>query len=308
MIIVLLLIVDVFAGNFFYEMVIKRGPKDFLQGNADLDVSDEAMDVLLSGDWRDWVREQDFEPMELESYDGLTLQGYYLPAKEPTEKLAFFVHGYLGNAFDMGLYGRHYYEELGYNLFIPDLRGHGNSDGDYYGFGWHDRLDILDWLDLLLSEVDSDAEIVLHGLSMGAATVLMVSGEELPANVRGIIADSPYTSVYDMFAYQLKRMYRLPTFPVLPTMSLVTNLRSGYSLTEASALEQVKDAEVPILYMHGEEDTFVPSAMSGELQEHTQVASELVTFPGANHGEAIVLHEKEYYEHVEKFLAKIYKK
>src|SRR5699024_11215506 len=100
---------------------------------------------------------------------------------------------------------------------------------------------------------------------MGAATVLMASGEDLPKNVKAIVADSPYTSVYDMFAYQMNRMYHLPDIPFLPSTSLVTKIRAGYSLTEASALDQVKKAETPILYIHGEADTFVPTDMSREL-------------------------------------------
>lgn len=304
-VIAVLLVIDVFAGNYLYNMVIKRGPKDFLQGNADLEVSAETMDVFLAGDWRDWMREQEFERMEMKSFDGLTLQGYYLPAKEPTNQTVFFAHGYLGNAFDMGLYGEYYYEELGYNLFIPDLRGHGKSEGDYYGFGWDDRLDIVDWIDILIARDGVDTEIVLHGLSMGAGAVLMASGEELPEQVKGIIADSPYTSVYDMFAYQMKRMYKMPPFTVLPMMDLVTKVRSGYSLIDASALKQVQKATVPILFIHGAEDTFVPYTMSELLVEATGSASELVVFPDANHGESIVLHQDAYYDVVNEFLAKI---
>lgn len=304
-IIVVLFMIDVFAGNYLYNMVIKRGPKDFLAGNEDLEVSAETMDVFLAGDWRDWMREQRFERIEMKSFDGLTLQGYYLPAEEETDRTVFFVHGYLGNAFDMGLYGEYYYKELGYNLFIPDLRGHGESEGDYIGFGWDDRLDIVDWLDVVVAEVGEEADIVLHGLSMGAAAVLMASGEELPKQVKGIIADSPYTSVYDMFAYQMERMYHVPAFTVLPVMSVVTNVRAGYSLREASALQQVKKAEVPILYIHGAADTFVPYTMSEELADVTKSAHELVIFPDANHGESIVLHEWEYYDVVRSFLAKI---
>src|SRR5690625_4250867 len=284
-----LLIIDVIASFYFYNLAIKRGPKDFLQGNSDLEVSAETMDEFLEGDWIDWTREQAFEQVEMTSFDGLTLQGYYLPAKVPTNKTVVFAHGYLGNAFDMGLFGEYYYEQLGYNIFTPDLRGHGKSEGDYIGFGWHDRLDLIDWMNLLIDKNGSDSEIVMHGLSMGAATVLMTSGEELPLNVKAIIADSPYTSVYDLFAYQMKRMYHLPDKPILPTTSVVTNQRAGYSLTEASALDQVQKATVPILYIAGEADTFVPTDMSHELHEHTKSTSEIVTYPGANHGESIVL-------------------
>lgn len=299
----MLLVIDMAASVYFYQLAIKRGPKDYLQNNPDLEVSAETLDVFLQGDWIDWTGEQDFEQLEMTSFDGLTLQGYYLPAKEPTNKTVVFAHGYLGHAYDMGLFGEYYYENLGYNIFMPDLRGHGNSEGDYYGFGWHDRLDLIDWMDKLIEE-NQDTEIVMHGLSMGAATVLMASGEKLPSNVKAMIADSPYTSVYELFAYQMKRMFHLPDKPILPTTSIVTKINAGYSLTEASALEQVKKANVPILYIAGEGDTFVPTDMAVDLYEHTKSESEIVTFPDANHGESIVLHRDEYLHVITDFLNK----
>lgn len=298
-----LFIIDVVASFYFYNLAIKRGPKDFLQGNSDLEVSAETLDVFLEGDWIDWTGQQEFETMEMTSFDGLKLQGYYLQAKEPSNKTVIFAHGYLGHAFDMGLFGEYYYETLGYNIFMPDLRGHGNSEGDYIGFGWHDRLDLIGWMNLLI-EKNPDTEIVMHGLSMGAATVVMASGEELPANVKAIIADSPYTSVYDLFAYQMERMFHLPDKPILPSTSLVTDLKAGYSLTEASALDQVKKASVPILYISGEEDTFVPTDMAKRLYENTKSASEIITFPSANHGESIVLHRDEYLQTITRFIEK----
>lgn len=304
-ILVSLLLIDFAVGNYLYSMVIKRGPKDFLQGNDDLEVSAEAMDVFLAGDWRGWTREQNFKKLELITADGIQLEGNYLEAKEPTSKLVIFAHGYSGNSFDMGIFSEFYYEELGYNLFIPDLRGHGNSEGDYIGFGWPDRLDLIEWIDLLVADEKMETDIYLHGLSMGAATVLMMSGEDLPHQVKGIVADSPYTSVYDLFAYQLKRMYHLPAAMILPAMSVVTKVRADYSLTEASALEQVKQAQVPILYIHGAADTFVPYEMSETLSEQTNSEHELVLFSDANHGESIVLHEEKYYQTVSGFLESI---
>jgi uncharacterized protein len=302
-----LLIIDIIASFYFYDLAVKRNVKDFLAGNEDLEVSAEAMNVFLEGDWRQWVSTQPFERWEMESFDGLKLQGYFLEAKAPTNKTVVFAHGYLGRARDMGLYGQYYYEELGYNVFTADLRGHGQSEGDYVGFGWHDRLDYVDWIDKVLEKLGPDTEIVLHGVSMGAATVLMTSGEELPDNVKAIVADSPYTNVYDLFDYQLKRMFHLPDFPVLPSTSLVTKIQAGYSLTEASALEQVKKAEVPILYIHGNDDTFVPTAMSEELYENTKSEADYITFDGANHGEAFVIHKEKYIEKLLVFLEKYIK-
>ncbi|WHX24814.1 alpha/beta hydrolase [Virgibacillus halodenitrificans] len=303
--ITILLIIDIIAGVYFYNLAIERNVKDFLVGNSDLEVSAEAMDVFTEGDWRDWVRDQEFEQMEMTSYDGLKLKGYFLKAKKPTDKTVVLAHGYLGRATDMGLYGQYYYENLGYNIFMPDFRGHGQSEGDYIGFGWHDRLDLIDWIHILSTKLGPDSEYVLHGVSMGAASVLMASGEEgLPKSVKAIIADSPYTSVYDMFKYQLGRMYHVPAFPVLPTTSVVTKIKAGYSLKEASALKQVQKAEVPILYIHGNADTFVPTSMAEKLYKNTSSEKDFITFDNAGHGEAFVTKKDKYVDKLNSFLEK----
>lgn len=299
---IILLIINIFASFYFYNLAIARNVKDFLQGNPDLEVSAEAMDVFLEGDWRSWVDQQDFEHWKLTSFDELQLQGYYLPAKESTNKTVIFAHGYLGHGRDMALFGEYYYEQLGYNIFTADMRGHGKSEGEYIGFGWHDRLDYIDWIQMLIEKIGEETEIVLHGLSMGAATVLMMSGEDLPPNVKAIIADSPYTNVHDLFAYQMKRMFHLPSFPILNSTSLVTKMKAGYSLKEASALKQVEKAKVPILYIHGEEDTFVPTKLTYQLYEHTNSKAELMTVQNAGHGEAFVIAKEQYIKKLNEFL------
>jgi len=304
-VIAIVFIINFGVSLYFYKLAIERGPKDFLQGNEDLEVSAETLEYFLEGDWITWTKEQPFEAMQATSFDGIDLQGYFLAAKEPSNKIVVFAHGYLGNAFDMGLFGQYYYETLGYNLFTPDLRGHGKSGGDYIGFGWHDRLDLIEWVDLLIEREGENSEIILHGLSMGAASVLMASGEKLPEQVKGIIADSPYTSVYDLFAYQLKRMYSLPDKLFLPMTSIVTKQKANYSLTEASAINQVKKATVPILYIHGEGDTFVPTYMAEQLYDMTKSEKEIIMFPEANHGESVVMHRQLFFETVTNFVRKV---
>jgi len=298
-----LIVADLGAGIFFYNLAIKRGPKDFLEDNGDLEVSQETMDELLDGEWRQWVRERDFEQMTMESRDGLKLNGYYLPAKKPSNKLVILMHGYLGHAKQMGLYGQYYHDKLNYNIFMPDARGHGDSEGDYYGFGWPDRLDLIDWTKQLTKKNGSDTEVLYHGLSMGAATVLMASGEkDLPKQVKAIIADSPYTNVYKLFAYQMKRMYSLPAFPILDTTNVVAKLRAGYYLREASALKEVEKTNVPLLIIHGTGDTFVPTKMARELYTHANGPAELMLIDEANHGEGYVKEKKRYEERVSAFL------
>lgn len=297
------LVIQIIGSFFFYDLAVKRGPKEFLQNNADLEVSNEAMDLFLKGSWIDWVDAQNFEELTLQSQDGLELSGYYLSASEPTNKLVILTHGYLGHAKQMALYGQYYYNDLGYNIFMPDARGHGKSQGDYYGFGWHDRLDLIDWTQVLVENLGANTEVVYHGLSMGAATVLMASGEkELPSQVKAIIADSPYKSVYQLFKYQMNRMFYLPAFPLLDSTSLLTKIRAGYSFRKASALNEVKKTNVPILYIHGESDTFVPTKMAEDLYRHTASDAELLLISDANHGESIALAEDQYKLSIKHFL------
>lgn len=297
------LLIQIIGSFFFYELAVKRGPKDFLQKNADLEVSDKAMNLFLNGDWIGWVADQNFERLTLTSRDGLKLSGYYLPASKPTDKLVILTHGYLGNAKQMGLFGQHYHNDLEYNIFMPDARGHGKSEGNYYGFGWPDRLDLIDWTQLLVEKLGTDIKVAYHGLSMGAATVLMASGEEeLPSQVKAIIADSPYASVYQLFQYQMNRMFHLPAFPLLDSTSVLTKIRAGYSFREASALKEVEKTSVPILYIHGESDTFVPTELTKDLYRHTSSDAELYLVPNANHGESIALDEDKYNMKIDQFL------
>src|SRR5699024_9325680 len=134
----------------------------------------------------------------------------------------------------------------------------------------------------------------------------MTSGEALPDQVKAVISDSPYTSVYDMCAYQMSRMYRLPAFRVLDSTSYVTRMKEGYSLRKASALEQVEKAELPMLYIHGNEDTFVTTRISKELYEHTKnkEEAELMIVDGAGHGEAFVIDRDKYVKKLTIFLQK----
>lgn len=297
------LCVQVIGSFFFYELAIKRGPKAFLEKNADLAVSDKALDLYLDGAWLQWVADQDFEQLTMTSNDDLELSGYYLPASKPTNKLVILTHGYLGHAKQMGLFGQYYYEDLGYNIFMPDARGHGKSEGSYYGFGWPDRLDLIDWSKTFVEKLGSDIEIVYHGLSMGGATVLMASGEEeLPRQVKAIVSDSPYESVYQLFSYQMTRMFYLPAFPLLDSTSLLTKIRAGYSFREASVLNEVEKTDVPILYIHGKSDTFVPVEMANDLYHHTASKAELFMVEGANHGESFALAQDTYKSKLQHFL------
>ena len=184
----------------------------------------------------------------------------------------------------MAFYAEKFYN-MGYNVMIPDLRGHGESEGDYIGMGWDDRKDIMNLIDYIIAE-DSKAEIVLFGVSMGAATVMMVSGEELPSNVKAVIEDCGYTSAWDQFAYQLKVLFNLPEFPMMNIADIICKIRAGYFISDASAIKQVKKSVTPTLFIHGDSDSFVPFEMQEELYEACNAEKEKVVIEGAAHAKA----------------------
>lgn len=292
------------ASLHFYNFALKRGTKEFLRGNPDLQSTYSQRAGVAEFSPTQWVESKNPQTWRLRSHDGLQLVAAYIPAPKPTGKTVVLAHGYTSQGRHMGRFARFYHEQLGFNVLLPDARGHGQSEGDYIGFGWHDRLDYLLWIGEIIAKVGDDAQIVLHGLSMGAATVLMVSGEELPPQVKAVIADCGYTSVYAQLAYQLKRMFRLPTFPLLETTSLVTKLKAGYTFQEASALEQVKKSRVPVLFIHGSSDRFVPTEMVWQLYNACLGEKEILVVEGAGHGTSYETAPQDYEDKVQSFLAR----
>ncbi|MGX8236395.1 alpha/beta hydrolase [Exiguobacterium undae] len=288
------------ASYYFYEIAIATNPKPFLSNNRDL--SDEMVRLMQPG--QTWIKEQPLELIEVKAHDGLTLRGHYLPPLVPSDRIVILVHGYGGVGTDLAGFA-YLYHQAGFHVMMPDNRGHGKSEGNYIGFGWHDREDCLRWTEYLIARLGQESAIFLHGVSMGGATVLMTSGEVLPPQVKGIISDCAYTSVNAVLAYQMKRMYRLPHFPFLAMTSLLTKLKAGYFFSEASALKQVKRATVPILFLHGGADTFVPTSMVYELYQACPTEKELVVIPNAAHAMAYFEDPDTYDTVVERFVRRI---
>ncbi|WP_462405394.1 alpha/beta hydrolase [Gracilibacillus sp. Marseille-QA3620] len=287
------------ASFYFYNVAVQRAEKDFLNSDPNLAVSTPK---TLQTEAKKWAKAVSFEEVEITSYDNLTLAGYYLPAEKETNQTVIIAHGYSGRATGMFAYAKYYHEVLGYNVLMPDARGHGKSEGDYIGFGWHERKDYAQWIDYVIERNGDKSEIALHGVSMGSATVMMTSGEELPEQVKAVIADCGYTSALDILSYQMGEMYGLPSFPLIQSTSMLTKLRAGYSFEEASALEQIKKTSLPIFFIHGEDDTFVPVEMVYELYEAANGEKELYIVPGAEHGNAYDANPETYEKKVTEFL------
>ena len=290
-----------FIGNYFYNLALNPNtPKDMIFASED-DSSD--LEVKSDVDWL--LNNSNYSDTYITSFDNLKLHAYEVKNKNKTNKWAIVVHGYTSEGSLLSSKAKHFYD-MGYNVLVPDLRAHGKSQGDYIGMGWHDRLDIISWINKIIKG-NPNSEIVLHGTSMGSATVLSASGENLPSNVKAIIADCGYTSVWDVFSYQLKLLFNLPPFPVMDLANMVTMVKAGYSLKEASPISQVAHSKTPILFIHGDKDDFVPYYMMDKLYNATSSEKEKLTIKGATHAKSDLVNPKLYWSRVNDFLNKYVK-
>lgn len=237
--------------------------------------------------------------------DGRRMHAQYAKADIPTDKTAILVHGYQNNPTNMCVLARMYRDSLGYNVFIPGLYGHGMSAGEAVQMGWKDRLDMLEFIPVAHSIFNDRSEVV-HGFSMGAATTMMLSGEETPDYVKAFIEDAGYTSVWEMFKAQLKDQFGLPAFPVLYGADIICKIRFGWGFHEASCLKQLAKSEKPMLFIHGGEDDFVPTWMMKPCYEaKTKGYKEYWIAPGSIHVFSNVDHPQEYCRRVRAFLDKV---
>lgn len=249
-----------------------------------------------------WLNSISKKEINIQSNDKLQLFASEFKLSNENNKWIILVHGYTSEQSSIYDIARHY-SDKGYNVLTPDLRAHGLSEGKYVGMGWLDKNDLLLWIDYLLRNY-RNSEIILHGVSMGAATVMMASGENLPTNVKLIVEDCGYTSVWDIFSFELKLRFNLSTFPVLNAASFITNVRAGYSYKEASSIDQIKKLVTPILFIHGNADEFVPVNMAYKLYDNANINKELIIVDGAGHAESRLADEELYYGSIFSFIDK----
>ena len=234
--------------------------------------------------------------------DGIRLHAYYVRAARPTRRTAVIVHGYTDNAVRMMMIGRMYGHDLGYNILLPDLRRAGQSDGSHIQMGWLDRLDVARWVSSVPRLFGDTATVVVHGISMGAATTMMLSGDSQPQYVRAFVEDCGYTDVKAQFTKEISERFHLPFFPLIPLASALCRLRYGWSFDEASALKQVSRCRLPMLFIHGSADTYVPTSMVNELYAAKPAPKALWVAPGSAHAMSYHDYPQEYTSHVAWFL------
>ena len=221
----------------------------------------------LLNESRKWLDSAACEYISIKSFDNLKLSGYYYPSDNNNGCLVMAFNGYRSESRGQYSHITRYLNSLGFDVVLIDDRAHGSSEGRYVGFGVLDRLDCQKWVEFINEKLNNSRKIYLYGVSMGAATVLMASGLDLPKEVRGVIADCGFTTPYDVFKHVLNKSYHMLAFPLLNISNLFCRAFAKYDFKGASACEAVKKSTLPLLVIHGEKDTFVPAYMGPEIYE-----------------------------------------
>ncbi len=245
------------------------------------------------------------EDVSIKGVTGLNMRAWFLPAKKPSKRFVICVHGYKCNGPDeFSHIAPFYHNEMGYNYLLPDLTGHGRSEGDYIGFGAPDAKNILLWIDYLINRFGEDIEIILHGISMGAATVMNCNEMSPPDQVKLIIEDCGFTSASDVIDNTLKDMLGFSLKPAVYVASAFSKLKAGYFFGDSNPLKNMNKAKNPILFIHGEDDTFVPFEYGKRLYEACPVEKDFLWVPNTVHAFSYYNAKEEYENKVKDFIAK----
>ena len=245
------------------------------------------------------------EDLTLKSIDGLNMKAWYLPAEKETKRFVICVHGHQCNGPDEFSHMMPFYHyDMGYNYLLPDLTAHGRSEGKYIGFGSFDSKNILRWVDYLIDRFGEDIEIILHGISMGAATVMLCNELDPPDQVKLIIEDCGYGSAYEQLCDALKGMIGFDFKLIVKMAGVICKGVAGYSFKDADPLGHMDKAKNPILFIHGEKDGYVPFRFAQQLYDACPVDKDFLWVPDTIHAYSYYNAKDEYEAKVKSFIAK----
>lgn len=306
---ILLAIIGV-GSNYLVEFAIGRESSSASAVRGTLQVSEDAqasleerakeVEAKAEKEADAWAKEYFTERFTITTHDGLKLVADYYKQEIDAKTYAIILHGYKKTKEDVRLFAKHYYER-GFHVLTPDQRSHGESEGEYIGMGYLDKEDLKQWIDLIIAK-EPDAKIVLHGLSMGGSAIMMASGDDLPDNVKVMVEDSGYSSVWDEIADKLQNLYGLPKFPMLYGASVVSKIKAGYYFTDADAVEPLRRNDVPMLFIHGEMDDYNPFYMLDIVYEANASEKKKLVIPGARHVMGVHVDAETYWNTVDDFV------
>ncbi|MEX0609565.1 MAG: alpha/beta hydrolase [Balneolaceae bacterium] len=240
----------------------------------------------------------------IENKDGLKLHGCYIEQDPNSDKVMILLHGYT-RAFPMSMQFWDIYLKQGFNLLAIDQRAHGKSEGTYTSYGYYEKHDIDCWVQWVVSNEGPHALIGMHGISLGAGTSL----EYLHINkyVKFVVADSPFSNLQELIRYQIKNIYKAPVFIFYHTIHFFVRLFARFRFDDVCPIEAVAKSEVPILFIHGSRDRFIPSYMSQKLYDAKQKGiKRLWIAEGTGHTKAYLSNRQQYNQQVNTFLDKVH--
>ncbi len=293
-ILIILLVGSFVIGDYFYNIALNPKTNTWIAFNND---DSQTVNGQVSNP-NDFFETHSYTNKYIQSDDGLKLHAYEF--NQDSNVWVIIVHGYSSQGREMSGTSKIFYN-MGYNVLTVDLRGHGLSEGEYIGMGWDDRLDVIKWAKSII-EKDPESKIILYGVSMGAVAVMNATGEELPNNIKLVIEDCGYSSTWNIFSHQLKSSLNLPSRPFLDFANIITKIRAGYSFDDGSAIEQVAKSKIPILFIHGSNDTFVPSYMMEDLYNAAMCPKDKLIIDGAGHGQSKKVSPKKYWDKITGFI------
>lgn len=282
----------------------RDGAKNFTQSKTmrrqitGLKNAEHFFELLNQGEEK--LRGYETERIEIESYDGLKLVGHFFSCENP-KRVIVAMHGWRSNwAKDFGTIADSWHDK-GCNILFAEQRGQGESEGTYMGFGMMERYDCLEWIKWIHATKGESLPVYLAGVSMGATTVLMASNLELPGNVRGIIADCGFTSAHDIWRHVVRNNLHLAYGVIGRIADDMCKKRIRLSTKDFSTLEAMKENKIPVLFIHGTDDHFVPIGMTYENYKACKAPKRLLVVPGADHGMSYYTNKEEYDKAIETF-------
>lgn len=297
-------IITAVVGFFLTRNLMIRGRNGNRESTKEMTVSSAVSTNKANEDSkvREWLGSVKREKVTLTADDKKILVARKIVMNEESSKWAVILHGYNGSMEDIYDIAMHYASE-GYNILMPDLRANGESEGSFLGMGWTDRLDVINWIDVILAEYPS-AHVVIHGVDVGADAALMLSGEPLKSSIKAIVAEGAYTSAWDVTKTEYEARYKWPAFPFMNMMNPVMKVWAGYTLKEADAVKQVKKSQVPILLIQGKKDTYATEDMTKELDKAIASVHEVFTIETGTHGDCRYAEPENYYNKTFEFVGK----
>ena len=243
-------------------------------------------------------------PMEdwtITSKDGLKLYASYLPAEGDAVRNIVLCHGYhsSGRKDFSGIL--RYYHENGANLLMIEERAHRRSEGEYITMGIRESEDIALWSHEMVRRIGPDLPMYLHGMSMGAASVLMAEGEDLPEQLKGIVADCGFTSPLEIAKDVMKKDMGPISYLAIPLINMWAGIKTGTHMDRKSATEILKEAKIPVLFIHGTGDDFVPVHMTVKNYQACAAPKRICLVDGATHAMSWFFDQDKYVAALESF-------